>query len=532
MLEKSNFLSIGGKDDIWQRYCGFLDLSIKEFMEIQEHLLLEEIELVADTELSKKIIKQNTPKNVEEFRRLVPLTTYEDYAEHLNKKDENALSAKPYVWAHTSGRGGAPKWVPYTQRAFERLGISSIAVLILSTASQRGEVNIGKGTKLMQNLPSEPYYSGIGARAMLQQLELEIIPPIDASSTETFQERIQSGFKIALKSGVDVLGSLTAVLVKMGERFTNGGGGMKISWRMLHPQIILRLIRAYIISKKENRPLLPKDLWPLKGLICYGMDTGIYKDQLIYYWGKEPLELYGGTEMGLIAIQSWTKKGMTFLPFSCFLEFIPEEHWLKSREDKNYKPPTVLLDEVKEGERYELVITNLYGMPLLRYRMGDLIKIVALKDDESGIELPQMVFDSRADDIIDIAGFTRLDERTIWQSIVNTGIKHEDWTIRKEYEQDKPVLHLYVEVTEDIDKKKVERLVSEQLIASNTDFKNLKEMLGIQPLKVTLLGEGTFQCFYEAKQKSGADLSHLKPPHMNASEQVIEELLNCNQSRE
>jgi hypothetical protein len=526
--DSSGLFKTGEREQIWRKYCGFLDLSLPEFMEIQDYLLMEQIELVYGSLITKNLMPTK-PKNISEFRQLVPLTTYDDYAVYLNEKNEDALVVKPYCWAHTSGRGGTHKWVPYTQRAFERLGISSIAVLILATASRKGEVNIARGTKLMQNLPPEPYYSGIGASAMSQQLELQIIPPIEYSKTETFQERTQSGFKMALRTGVDVLGSLTAVLVKMGERFTEGSGGMKFSWIMLHPRIMSRLIRAFLISKKERRPLLPKDLWPLKGLICYGMDTSIYKEQLVYYWGKEPLELYGGTEMGLVAVQSWTKKGMTFIPFSCLLEFIREEDWLKSRENPDYCPPTVLLDEVKEGERYEVVITNFHGMPLLRYRIGDLVKIVALKDEEAGIELPQMVFDSRADDIIDIAGFTRIDEKTIWQSIVNTGVKHEEWTIRKEYEQDKPILHLYIEIKEQIESKDLECLICDQLSSIDKDFKDLQDMLGTQPLRVTLLPAGSFQRYYEAKQKSGADLSHLKPPHMNASDQVIHELLYSNQ---
>ena len=32
-------------DEIWQRYCGFLDLSVKEFMDIQNSLLMEQIGL-------------------------------------------------------------------------------------------------------------------------------------------------------------------------------------------------------------------------------------------------------------------------------------------------------------------------------------------------------------------------------------------------------------------------------------------------------------------------------------------------------
>jgi phenylacetate-coenzyme A ligase PaaK-like adenylate-forming protein len=216
---------------------------------------------------------------------------------------------------------------------------------------------------------------------------------------------------------------------------------------------------------------------------------------------------------------------MTFLADTVFLEFIPEAEWLKSKEDKEYQPTTVLLNEVEEGKIYEIVVTDFYGMPFLRYRLGDLIKIVALRDDETGINLPQMVFQARADDIIDIAGFTRLDEKTVWQAIVNTGIRYEDWAMRKEYEQDKPVLYLYIELKKNMEAKEVERLIHEQLKAINRDYKDLVSMLETKPLRVKLLSKGTFQRYLEEKQRAGVDLAHLKPPHMNASDTLIGELV-------
>jgi len=165
-------------------------------------------------------------------------------------------------------------------------------------------------------------------------------------------------------------------------------------------------------------------------------------------------------------------------------------------------------------------------MPLLRYRVGDLIKIVSLQDKAAGIEIPQMVLDSRADDLIDIGGFTRLDEKTVLQSIINTGIKHADWTIRKEQSHNQPILHLYIELKDYLEAKELERLVHNQLVSINEDYKNLQNMLNIRPLKATLLSEGSFRRYYEKKRQAGADLAHLKPPHMNASEAVIEDLLN------
>lgn len=53
-------------------------------------------------------------------------------------------------------------------------------------------------------------------------------------------------------------------------------------------------------------------------------------------------------------------------------------------------------------------------------------------------------------------------------------------------------------------------------------------MLGIRPLRVTILPAGSFQRYYENRKKAGADLAHLKPPHMNASDAIVEDLVSCN----
>jgi hypothetical protein len=524
MITKDELLRTGNQERIWQKYCGFLDLSLTEFMEMQEELLMEQIELVYDSPLARKFM-QKKPEDVSEFRRLVPLTTYDDYADYLNAKNEDVLAVKPYCWGRTSGRGGTFKWVPYTERAVERFIMLSAAMTILACASRKGEVNVASGVRMLHSLPPPPYMSGILLRPSAELWDARLVPPLDKYEDADFATLIEIGFRIALRTGVDTLSALTSVLVKMGERFTESSGQLKFNRHMLHPQTMWRLIIAWLRSKREGRTLLPKDLWPLKGLICYGTDTAIYREQLIHYWGKVPFEVYAATEAGLIAFHAWNKKSMTFIPSSCFLEFIPEAEWLKSRENKDYQPSTILLDEVKPGERYEIIVTSLYGMPFLRYRLGDLIKIVALEDEEAGIKLPQMVFESRSDGLIDIAGFPRLDEKTIWQAIANTGIKYEDWSVRKEYEQNEPIVRLYIELKEEREAAEVERLIHRELVSLNPDYRDLENMLGIRPLRVTLLPAGSFQRYYEAKQKSGAHLAHLKPPHMNAPDTVIQNLV-------
>ena len=513
----------GDADTIWQKYCGFLDLSLDEFMKIQEELLLQQIEVVADSPLAKRFMPER-PHTVDEFRASVKFTTYDDYADDFRAKNNEILAVKPLHWVRTSGTGGNPKWVPFTKEFIEMSTIYNISTLILSCAKRRGEVNVGLGCRALQVLPPEPYGAIYHVRPVVEKAGVVLIPDPDDPKYGDFAERMRAGFGIALGSGVDILASLSSVLVKMGERFTDSSQGMKFSWGMLKPRVAFRLTRAWLRSKLEHRSMLPKDLWPLKGLVVYGMDTDIYRDTLIHYWGQVPFQMYLATECGMIGTQAWNKKDMTFTPSASFREFIPEEESRKSREDPSYQPSTVLVDELEPGQIYEVVLTSTMGMPFLRYRIGDLIQVTALEDEETGIRLPQFRFYSRADDLIDMSGFARLDEKAVWQIMTNAGVRFEDWAVRKEFPDVTPILHLYIEPKEQVDAKELAGRLQDELL-KNPDYKDLHTLLQDHPLQVTVLSSGTFMRYYEQKRDEGADLGHLKPKHMSPSDTVIADLL-------
>ena len=504
------------RKQMWRRYCGFLELSIDEFTDIQDHLLREQLEMLRDSRIARTIV-DDLPDTPEEFRRRVPLTTYSDYADLLQKKDESVLPEKPYTWAMTSGRSGKPKWVPYTSRFVEYLAQMSVAVVILACAEHEGDVQLRRGFRVLVNLPSPPYMTGILNDLLAPKLGARVIPPADIYRDAEFETKIQEGFRIALSTGVDLLSSMTSVLIRMGESFSQQSSKINIKKLILKPKVLARLGLAYLRAKRDGRSVLPKDIWPLKGLSCYGMDTSIYRQQLNYYWGKPPFESYGATETGVIAISGWTKRFLTFLPASAYIEFLPVDGDGKT---------TVTLKDVRIGERYELVVSSFYGMPFLRYRMGDVMKFVAPSDDVAGVELPQAVFESRIDDIVDIAGFTRLDERTIAQALVESGLKVHDWTARKEYVEQQPILRLYVEPANSLNDRTGVELIHEKLASINADYADLERMLGLRPLQLVVLKQGAFKRYYEARKREGLHLAHLKPPHMNATDGMIAELMN------
>ena len=518
-------LKQGRNEELWQMCCGFIDLSLEQFMAIQKRLLLEQIELLKSCELGRKVMRGAMPETMEEFREQVPLTTYADYCPELLERREDMLPAKPIIWQRTSGRSGEYpfKWVPVSYRAWQEMGSVVGAAAFFATCKRRGDIAIRDGFKVLYAVAPPPYTFGVFTHIAAEELGFEFLPPLDKAEGMSFEERLREGFKMALSEGIDAFYGLPGVLVTIGEQFKHGSSNIRLSTLLSRPRALLRLTKGLIKSKLAGRTMLPKDLWSLKGLTAAGTDGVVYNKKIEDMWGRYPTNLYGGTEALLVAVQTWDHEDMTFVPNIDFLEFIPEAEYFKWQLDHGYEPKVVLLDEVKAGENYEIVITNFHGGAMVRYRVGDMIRIMALRNEKLGIEIPLMAFERRADELIDIAGFTRLTEKTIWQAIENTGIPYQDWTVRKEVVGERPVLQLYLELGDGYiaSEKGMATAVHQQLKKLDSDYADLEGLLGLKPLAVTLLPEGAFKAYMTARRDEGADLAHLKPPHINPSDKVL-----------
>jgi hypothetical protein len=168
---------------------------------------------------------------------------------------------------------------------------------------------------------------------------------------------------------------------------------------------------------------------------------------------------------------------------------------------------------------------------MARYRPGDMIRITSLLNEKLNIDIPQMIFHSRADDFVDIASLGRLTERIIWEAVEGTNIPYVDWVARKEIIDNKPVLHLYLELKEGY-------IASEESLATaiREQFKKLdrkhrcnlynligdvETTLGLKPVEVTLLPQGAFLSYVSQQQAEGAPSGDLKPLHINPSDKVL-----------
>jgi hypothetical protein len=108
------------------------------------------------------------------------------------------------------------------------------------------------------------------------------------------------------------------------------------------------------------------NLWPdLKLFLATGIDTDPYREWITKTLPEATIwEMYGGSE-GYYAGQLEPNDGMVLSSHINYFEFIPEKYC------ENPNPTTLPLDEVKAGQRYEIVITNIGGR--YRYRLGDVL---------------------------------------------------------------------------------------------------------------------------------------------------------------
>ena len=527
-MNSRKLLEEGRRDELWMKHCGFFTLTPDDFMDVQKRLLLEQISVLGKSPIGKKLLGDKIPTNVEEFRQNVPLTRYDDYAEYFDQHDESVLPEKPFVWVRTSGRTSSkgPKWIPYTNTMYDHLGDLTVGAMLMASASYTGEVKLERNDKFLLATAPPPYVSAFVSRSAQDQLDVKFLPSLEEGENMEYAKRVALGFRLAMREGMDYFMGLASVLARMGEQFEQQSSSTKPSKELLDPATLWRLIKAVIIAKLQRRNILPKDIWKLKGIMTGGADTIVYGSKIEYYWGKKPLQGFGCTEGGNVAMQGWNGKGMVFSPDNVFLEFIPLEDHLKNKADPNFKPRTVLYNELDLGV-YEFVLTNFHGGALTRYRIGDLFEVIALGDEEIGSPLPQMRFYSRADDVIDLGNLVRLTESDIWKAIEATGVQYQDWTARKEFNTEEITLHIYLETkpSESITNEDFRGQLALELSKLSSDFSDLDEILGRNPVQISFLEPGSFDDYMKQRQQEGADLAHIKPPHMQPSDLIMKRLI-------
>lgn len=512
--------------DLWSEYCGFIDLDYESFNKIQERLMKEQIRNWSESGIGQKILKGKHPRTISEFREMVPLTSYEDYADILLNKRVDMLPQEPVIWLETTWEGGRHpiKTAPYTSGMLEAFNNNMLSIMTLASSPQKNQALLRDKDRVLFGLAPLPYVTGLFPLVLEKEIDFKFLPPVKEANAMSFSQRNKEGFKMGLSGGIDGFFGMTSIIAYMTESFSNSASGAKQSRGgkeddehkrpSMKFKMIMRYLKARNLCAKEKRKMLPKDIFKLKALVCAGTDTDCYKSMIQDAWGITIQEIFAGTEMSLLCTETQSHEGMVFFPDSCFPEFIPEEDSIRCQDDPTFKPQTLLLDELENGKNYELVITSLKGGAFARYRVGDMFRCVNKYGDTS-TKLPLVCFKDRIRNVIDIAGFTRITKNSISDVVSLSRLPIENWVAKKEYYEDKkPYMHMYVEIKpEEVDTSALSvQVLREHLKVYfkflDTDYDDLEKILGVDPLKITVLKCGTFNKY---RRENGEQISQMNP---------------------
>ena len=484
------------RTDLWKEYCGFLDLSIDDYMYIQNRLMEEQIQKWSASGLGKRFLGDKAPQSVDEFREAIPLTTYADYADVLLTKQEDMLPEKPSIWIQTTWEGGIRpvKLAPYTRDMLDKYRHHTVTTTMLASCRGKGHFSLAKGDRVLYGGAPLPYITGLIPEILEEDISLSWLPDTNCNSALSFSQRIKQGFSMAMNGGVDFFFAIGSVANYITDNFSSvsGKSRKKIS---VSPAVALRYLKAKYISKRDDRPIYPGDVFDLKGFVITGTDGKCYREKLARTWGVEPIEISSGTEATFLAAESWEHNGMVFFPDSCFYEFIDEEEMRRNLADPKYVPRTCLMDEVVPNRSYELVISVFHGGAFMRYRIGDMYLCVSAG---SKTEPPRFTYVDRIPSVIDIAGFTRITEGSINEVLRLSKLGIGDWLAKKEFKENgHPFLHMYVEILPEAQQSDaVTTQILTELLAAyfkyfDSDYSDLKKLLNMEPLEITILRHGS-----------------------------------------
>jgi hypothetical protein len=365
--------------------------------------------------------------DVEGFRRRVPLHDYEDlraWVARMVDGEAGVLTAEaPVMFATTSGTTGEAKLIPVTPSWLDgqaaltrRWTLAALAdhprcldgrILGVSSPTVEGFTAAGVALGSMSGLVRDRAPRAVRRRQAVPE-HLAVVEDLD--------DRLFLAMRLALARSVSALAMPNATsLLRLAEAAESRGeeivraihdGAPGIPVRGLPPEVRARLAaelrpdraRARALARviEARGRLVPGACWPgLELIACWlGGSAGVHARRLASHYGAGVAQ----RDLGLLA-----SEGRMTLPLadddaagavaldSGFFEFIPEDATAAP------VPPTLLVSELEDGQRYEVVLTGANG--LARYRMHDIVEVRGFHR-----RTPRLAFLRKGADMVSVTG--------------------------------------------------------------------------------------------------------------------------------
>ena len=384
-----------------------IELFLKYPVEVQQEVLMDLISFAKNTKIGYQY-DFNSINNYTEFKERVPIRSYEEIAEDINKSregEDNLFWPTKIKWyAKSSGTTDSrSKFIPVSTEALEdchyKAGKDMLSLYINNNTNTQlftGKcLRLGGSQELHQN--QQNYFgdlSSIIIDNMPLWAEINSTPSMKVSLMSDWDSKIKAILNECLSENVT---SLVGV-----------------------PSWMLVLLNQGL-SKMNKSDIF--EIWPNVEVYFHGgVSFRPYKNQYNQIFSSSPIhyyEIYNASE-GFFAMQDLNDSDqlLLMLDYGIFYEFIPIGENLDSIVD---------IQNVKLFVEYEMVITTNGG--LWRYKIGDVVRFTSLSPFRIQIT-------GRTKHFINAFGEEVVIENTdkaIEEASLQTGVRIVDYTVAPIY---------------------------------------------------------------------------------------------------
>lgn len=515
-----------------------------------EKLLLELVRKNRNTEYGRKYGFSDI-HTIQDYQDKVPLTTYDDYREYVNRISENGeqnlLTADKVVFfAKTSGTSGEMKLIPVVKKATKPYSETvAIFMNMINREIKKRGIHCGKGLNTVE-IETSTTKSGIDAgliSAYTLQSAKFAIPIITCFPKEIFGygEGVDMKYLKAFYALKDCdivymaavfMSNITDLMTYIFENkdmIINDIAKGRINESADIPdELRIKLdkkLRPDTERAEELRKIFDKhsssysgimtEIWK-KLCIIMGIGTGEFEGfakKLRDYCGNVTFyyETYSSSEALIANSPDVECDDYLMLTDSAFFEFIPV--------DEEVERP-LMRHELEVGKLYELVITNLSG--LYRYRIKDVVKVTGFEGKN-----PLIHFAYRKNQVINITG-VKLTGEHITNAMKAfeqaTNIHISDYTLYPDTSHSPWRLVLFLETEESLSEKQkthFAEVFDEKLSEMNHEHGRMLKIGETYPSLICQVEKNTFREYREYRMKQGASQNQIKTSRVINSPDVL-----------
>ncbi len=293
----------------------------------------------------------NKIKSFEDFRKNVPISSYEDLSTYINKvingKENILWPGKPLYFAKTSGTTSGSKYIPLTKESMP-CHIEAAKNALLLYINETGNNNFVDGKMIfLQGSPKMEEkngikigrLSGITAHFIPRYLQRNRLPSWKTNLIDDWEQKVDAIVDETINEDMRLISGIPPWMVMYFEKLVSKSG-KKIGELFPDFSLFINGGVAYEPYRKKFDELIGRNI--------------------------DVLELYPASE-GFIAFQDSQKdEGMLLLlDNGMFYEFIPADEFY------NKNPKRLTIGEVELGINYVLILNTNAG--LWGYNIGDTI---------------------------------------------------------------------------------------------------------------------------------------------------------------